>query len=92
VYGTDIPIYKFNYKVDYTDDGQYLFTIRVSQKNVSESFEMPIFVLIYFEEGYAIWELIVKGCGITEEKFGFSRKPKSVEFSPWYGVLCEIKK
>lgn len=91
VYGTEVPVYKFNYKSEVSDDGKYLLTVTVEQKGVSPSFKMPLAMIINFENGYNVGHIFVTGNKPVSKQFKLPEKPKSVDLNPWEGVLCEIK-
>jgi hypothetical protein len=91
IYGTDVPAYKFDYKVEKGDEGYYL-TIYIQQAGVSPSFEMPVPFVVNFDNGHAVVHLIVKGNDTIAKKFHLPKEPRAIEANPWNAVLCTIVK
>jgi aminopeptidase N len=89
VYGTEIPIYRFNYDVE-EDDGHYLLTIYAQQSDVDPSFEMPVPFVVNFKDGHSVVHVNVKGLRAVGRKFRVPQKPLSVEPNPWNAVLCTV--
>ena len=89
VYGTDIPVYKFDYDIEETN-GTYFLTITAQQKGVPSSFEMPVPFLVNFDNGHAVVRLMVRGDKATAKKFHLPQKPVNIEPNPWSAVLCTI--
>ncbi|UCG93358.1 MAG: hypothetical protein JSV97_06570, partial [candidate division WOR-3 bacterium] len=90
VYGTEIPVYKFDYYIEPAADGKYLVTIVGQQRGVPSSFKMPMHFVINVEEGHSVVSMLITGDEPTAKQFSLPSKPKSIEPNPWYGVLCEI--
>ncbi|MCK4307883.1 hypothetical protein KAW50_06645 [candidate division WOR-3 bacterium] len=91
VYGIEIPVYRFKYEVEHTDDGKYFLTVTVVQEGVSPSFKMPFHMVINFANGHTVGHMLITGAEPIKKQFIFRDKPKSVEPNPWHGVLCELK-
>jgi aminopeptidase N len=89
VYGTDIPIYRFDYEIEEADGG-YMLTIYAQQSDVDASFEMPVPFVVNFEDGHSIVHVNVKGLRAVGKKFRLPQRPISVEPNPWDAVLCTI--
>jgi len=92
VYGIEIPVYKFDYRIESTNDGKYLLTITAQQKGVSPSFKMPMHFVINFGEGHAVVHMLITGSEPIAKQFRLPSEPKSIEPNPWHAVLCEIAK
>jgi len=92
VYGTAIPFYKFEYQVEVGDGSNYFLTANVEQKGVPESFKTPLRLVINFENGHAVVEMLLKGSGVSQKQFKLPNKPLSIVPNPWHGVLCVIEK
>jgi hypothetical protein len=91
VYGTDIPVYKFEYEIEKGDEG-YFLTVYAQQSGVPPSFEMPVPFVVNFENGHAVVHLTVKGNDPIGKKFHLPDEPKSIEPNPWNAVLCTVVK
>jgi len=91
VYGTDIPVYKFDYEIEKGDEG-YFLTIYAQQTGVSPAFEMPVPFVVNFEKGHAVVHLMIKGNDPIARKFHLPQEPKSIEPNPWNAVLCTVVK
>ena len=91
IYGTEVPVYKFDYQIESTDEGKYLLTMMVGQGGVSPSFKMPIHFVINFDNGYAVAQMLVTGSEPIAKQFKLPNKPKSISPNPWHGVLCVIQ-
>ena len=89
VYGTEMPIYRFDYDVE-EEDGHYLLTIYAQQSNVASSFEMPVPFVVNFKNGHSVVHVNVKGLRAIGRKFRLPQKPISVEPNPWNAVLCTV--
>ena len=62
IYGTDIPKYKFAYKVTKTADGKYKARCRVRQEDVPKNFRMYVNLKIDFgEDRHAMLRVNVDG-------------------------------
>ncbi len=92
IYGTDIPQYKFAYKIDTTGEGKYLIRVRVAQSDVSLNFKMPVLINIDFgdNESYTIRKMIT-GPEMEFNLIVVPFKPKKVVFNYLESVLCEVK-
>jgi hypothetical protein len=91
VYGTEIPIYSFDYDIEEAGE-DYFLTISAQQSNVSSSFEMPIPFVVNFKNGHAVVHLTLKGNEVMAKKFHLPQEPVSIEPNPWNAVLCTIVK
>jgi hypothetical protein len=92
VYGTEVPFYTFDYQVEAGDGGNYLLTVNVEQKGVTQSFKMPLRLVINFENGHAVVGMFLEGPGVIQKQFRLPDKPISIVPNPWHGVLCVIEK
>jgi hypothetical protein len=92
VYGTEIPFYTFDYQVEAIDDRNYLLTATVEQKGVTSSFKTPLHLLVNFENGHAVVEMLLTGSAIIQTQFKLPDKPISIVPNPWHGILCVIEK
>ncbi len=88
VYGTEIPAYRLIHEIVPQEDGQYLFSGRIVQENVSETFAMPVPIRIHFASGSAVVRILVQGSE-SPFKVTIPEKPTEVEFNPFMSVLCE---
>lgn len=89
--GTDIPEYHFAYKSKKGQDGKYIASVRIMQKNVPADFRMSVPIKIVFEGG-GIARLRVM---MTGEKAEFDLpplplEPKEIIFNDLESVLCTV--
>jgi hypothetical protein len=91
VYGTEIPIYSFDYDIAEAG-GDYFLTITAEQSNVSPSFEMSLPFVVNFRNGHAVVHITFKGSEIVAKQFHLPQEPVSIEANPWNAVLCTIVK
>jgi hypothetical protein len=89
VYGTEIPIYSFDYDIERAGD-DYFLTIYAQQSEVSPSFEMPVPLVVNFRTGHAVVHLTLKGNQAIARQFHLPHEPVSIEPNPWNAVLCTI--
>lgn len=89
VYGTEIPVYSFNYSIE-ESGGDYFLTINARQSDVSPQFEMPVPFVVNFREGHAVVHLTLKGNETVAKQFHLPQEPVSIEANPWSAVLCTI--
>ncbi len=89
VYGTDIPIYRFDYDVE-EKEGYYLLTIYAQQSDVDPAFEMPVPFVVNFRDGHSVVHVNIKGLRAIGKKFRLPQKPTSVVPNPWNAVLCTV--
>jgi hypothetical protein len=90
VYGTAVPKYWVEYTTDRDPGGGYILTVNVQQENVPGDFQMPLPILVNFDEGYAVVSVMVSGHDLITKQFKLPMEPRSIEVNPWYAVLCEI--
>jgi aminopeptidase N len=93
VYGTQLPSYKLDYSFDTGADGDVVFSFKVTQSKVDESFRMP--VPIYFElaDGNIafVGRAKVTGNSSMEQKVpmkGLKAKPRRALLSYYDDVLA----
>jgi hypothetical protein len=91
VYGTDIPTYAWDWKVEKGPGGKPVLALTVKQSGVHDGFRMPVPVRIDFggdQHGTAV-VLVDK----PEETFHFPlpARPKDVTFDPDHAVLAKLK-
>ncbi|UCC12197.1 MAG: hypothetical protein JSW02_01280 [candidate division WOR-3 bacterium] len=89
VYGTGIPVYRVEHDISAVD-GAYVLTMTVQQSNVAENFQMPLPVLVHFQNGYAAVFVQVTGSQPVIRQFRLPQEPQKIEINPWNAVLCEI--
>ena len=89
VYGTDIPVYRFDYDIE-EKGGDHFLTITAQQSGVSSDFKMPMPFVVNFEKGHAVVHLEIRGNETIAKKFHVPQQPVSVEANPWSAVLCTI--
>ena len=89
VYGTEIPIYSFDYDIERAGD-DYFLTVYAQQSDVSPSFEMPVPFVVNFRNGHAVVHLTLKGNQAIAKQFHLPHEPISIEPNPWNAVLCTI--
>ncbi|MBS1912454.1 MAG: hypothetical protein JST22_10750 [Bacteroidetes bacterium] len=90
VYGTDVPTYKWAYKVDDAPDGKFRLQLRVDQTNVPDDFQMYVPLKIDFGDGrLARLRVLVKGPHAQPQLPLMPLKPKQIFFNDLNAVLCE---
>jgi hypothetical protein len=92
VYGTDLPKYKFSYKVNKTKEGKYQVRCRVVQEEVPEDFKMFVnFFIDFGKDMYARIRIMIDK-PITEFDLPIlPMEPKKIVFNDLESVLCEVK-
>ncbi|MBI3939787.1 MAG: hypothetical protein HY315_03035 [Acidobacteria bacterium] len=88
VYGTEVPTFGFSYTILPAPDRQFKVRGEVKAKNVSESFRMPVPVLLKAGDRLAPERILAKGSS-TPFELTVSFKPDTVEFNPMDAVLSE---
>jgi len=91
IYGTEIPDYEYGYHVLRNQDGRYAVNLRVTQKNVSRSFRMPVPIEITYEEDDRppYRGSIIVGDPLAEKTFILTAEPDELIFNKDYTVLAE---
>lgn len=91
VYGTGIPRYRFAWKADRQDDGNYLIHCRIEQREVPGGFRMYVPIQVLFEDDrYSLVRVMVKGETTTFDLPLAPEKPRKVILNPLTSVLCEV--
>ena len=89
---TQIPAYKFAYRVKESGDGQYRVTCRVLQEGVAPDFTMPIPIKIQFPGDRVARTRIVATGPVTEVELPLlPMKPEEIIFNDLHSVLCTFK-
>ncbi len=92
VYGTDLPTYRYSYRVQKQEDGKYLLHLRVKQENVPGDFAMYMNLKVDFgKKRYVYLRVFINK---PEEDIALPLmpiKPKKLEFNALESVLCEVK-
>ncbi len=92
VYGTKIPSYEYEYSASPSEDGKYILTISVTQKDVPYDFKMPFPFVINFEKGYSVIVVETVGTFPVTREVKIPGLPKSIVPNPWESVLAvEVK-
>ena len=101
VYGTEIPRYRFAWRVEDGGGGapgnavagaSYRVTCRVEQQNVPADFQMFVPVRVEFEgDRFARVRVLVKGPRSEFDLPSFPMKPKRIVFNDLESVLCETE-
>ncbi len=92
IYGTDIPEYRFSYKLEETPQGKWVAHCKIEQRNVPENFQMPVLMLIDFgQERFARSRIWVKGPLTRVDLPLMPVKPEKIIFNDLDSVLCEVK-
>lgn len=92
VYGTDIPSYKIAYKTEETDDGKIKISIRVQQKEVTDSFKMYVPIkLVLDDDKIARIRIEVKGKETLITLPPFAGELDQLIFNDLESVLCEVE-
>lgn len=80
VYGTDLPSYQYDYTVADLKDGKAEMTLKVTQKDVSDAFEMPVAVYGEFD-GHIVKLGVIPLRGSTssgEVKVTLPKRPRRI--------------
>jgi hypothetical protein len=92
VYGTQIPKYRFAYKLESLGDQGYKATCRVEQSNVNKDFQMYVPVTVDFgDEGTGEVRILVKGPLTETELPLLPMKPRKILLNEKESVLCEVE-
>jgi hypothetical protein len=91
VYGTDIPKYRFSYKSEKMEDGQYKVTCRIVQEDVPDNFKMYIPIKIILKnDRFARLRLEVKEKDTVIILPPLPEKPEEIIFNDLNSVLCTV--
>jgi hypothetical protein len=93
VYGTALPTYKFDYSFDKTPEGDVLFSFKVNQMNVDDSFRMLVPIYVDLGDGRAVMlgRARLKGNTSVEQKVplkGVKDAPKRAMLNYYDDVLA----
>ncbi|MCI0626868.1 MAG: hypothetical protein L0387_35350 [Acidobacteria bacterium] len=93
IYGTTIPEYKLDYKVEPGDKGQFKVSGRITQSNVDDSFTMRVPFYVEFDGRIQrLGAATVAGNSATPEfSLVLPRQPKRVMLCAFEDVLCTIR-
>jgi hypothetical protein len=91
VYGTDIPSYEYGYRTVANEDGTYVLTLRVRQRNVPESFRMPVPFRVTFEQDSlpAYNGTIIVAGPVSEQTFMLPGEPDDLLFNYRSAVISD---
>ncbi len=89
VYGTDVPKYEFEYKLDKVK-GQTILNAKITQSNVSDNFVMPVPVYVNYGKGWVeLGKADLLGNRTYELKnVPLQRKPKKVAILAYQDILA----
>jgi len=89
IYGIDIPKYSFDYKAKETDEGKYIVSCRVEQKEVADDFKMPVPLTVIFDKDRYVHLKIWVDKPLTATDLPvLPYKPKKIIFNTYDAVLC----
>jgi aminopeptidase N len=93
VYGTALPAYKFDYTFDSSPDGKVLFSFKLVQSGVDESFRMPVPLYIELNDGRVVPIARIRMAGnMTEQEdkvaLPLKEKPKRALINYFNDVLA----
>lgn len=90
VYGTSVPTYKLDYKLENAEDGKVKLIGRVYQSEVSESFKMPVPLYLDFDgQVRRLGTINVYGNNGSEEfVIALPKRPKRVMLCYYEDILC----
>lgn len=92
VEGTDIPSYKWAYKVEEAGGGKYRIVLRVETANVAPDFQMYVPIKVDFGDGkIARVRALIKGPHSEQQLPLMPLKPRSLGFNEFESVLCEAE-
>lgn len=94
IYGTEIPHYTLDYRLEKTPEGRFKLDCKVTQGKVNDSFIMrvPIYLMFDNDRLYRLGSVVVRGNGPSQElKVLLPKKPKKVLLCAFEDVLCTIK-
>jgi hypothetical protein len=93
VYGTSLPEYHLDARVENAEKGQFNLLFKISQNNVDDSFKMR--VPIYADLGgktIRLASIAVRGNGVTKEfSLLLPKKPEQIRLCAMKDVLCTFK-
>ncbi len=93
VFGTSLPEYHLDSRVESAEKGQFNLLFKISQNNVDDSFKMR--VPIYADLGgktVRLASIAVRGNGVTKEfSLLLPKKPEQIHLCAMKDVLCTIK-
>lgn len=90
VYGTELPRYRFDYRLEPQSDGKVLLKGTLTQSDVSAHFKMPVPLYLDFDgKPMRIGEFRITGNTTTPEfQVMLPQKPKRVLINAWQDVLA----
>ena len=92
IYGIEIPTYKFDYTTSKTTDGKFKVHCKIKTENVSESFKMPVPLLILFnDDQYARLRVFVQGKSCEFDLPLLPLEPDKIVFNDLESVLCDVE-
>jgi hypothetical protein len=92
VYGTEIPLYKFYYTTQKSDDGSFKVRLYVKQEEVSDSFKMYVPIKIILENGtIGRLRFLIEGPETIYELPPLPSVPEDIIFNDLESVLCEVE-
>jgi aminopeptidase N len=92
VYGSEIPHYKFIYKLSPSDDGKFIVEGTLTQSGVSDGFKMLVPVYGEFDgKFYNMKSIAVTGNNATTFKLKVPQQPKSVTINHYHDILSYDK-
>ncbi|MBA4320967.1 MAG: hypothetical protein C0412_21460 [Flavobacterium sp.] len=91
IYGTDLPKYKFAYKVDKSSDGKCILRYKVKLENVSNDFVMPIIMKIQFPENKYSYISKTIDHNTKEFQLNLPMEPEEVIFNDLESVLGDVE-
>jgi hypothetical protein len=88
VYGTYVPKYEFQWRVESSTEHKYVLICDIKQKNVPDGFRMPVPVYLDFgNERFAVQRILVDAPAKTV-RIPLPEKPRNVEFNHQRAVLA----
>jgi aminopeptidase N len=92
VMGTAIPTYRYWFRTNRTDTGQYRVTLHVEQYGVPEGFKMPVPVRIELPNGQVARTRVWVDKPTIDVDFPLlSASPSKLEFNEFSAVLCRLE-
>lgn len=92
VHSTEIPSYKFAFKVGETPDGKFKVTCKIKQEGVPPEFRMSIPIRIDFgNDRFARLRVLVTGEESTFDLPLLPMRPNDILFNDFESVLCEVE-
>lgn len=93
VYGTDIPTYRFAYRVEKTPEGKYLVHCRIKQEDVPENFKAYVIIKMDLGKGRLARVRVLVDKPVNDIALPLlPDKPKKVVFNDLESVLAKVKK